>query len=84
MPLAVSLPRLVRILDGKFGLGHKLRPRLRRVTGARNLSGVPHSCKSDTGFDSASYGRNLTGAFCSFTSMAPVLAITGMVARTAL
>jgi len=34
------------------------------------------------GFDSASYGRTSIGALCPITSMAPVLAITGMVART--
>src|ERR1700675_4462401 len=46
---------------------------------------VPETCqefplfaKSDTGFDSASYGRNHPGASCPISSMAPVLAITGM------
>src|SRR5215218_3679977 len=34
------------------------------------------------GFDSASYGRTSIGALCPITSMAPVPAITGMVART--
>ena len=52
---------------------------------------VPETCqefplfaKSDTGFDSASYGRNHPGASCPISSMAPVLAITGMVARTSM
>jgi hypothetical protein len=49
--------------------------------GPRNLFQATGSATLIEGFDSASYGRTSIGALCPITSMAPVLAITGMVAR---
>ena len=51
--------------------------------GPRNLLQATGSATLIEGFDSASYGRTSIGALCPITSMAPVLAITGMVAGTA-
>jgi hypothetical protein len=63
--------------------GHKLGNAVRTTSlGPRNFCPVISSATLIEGFDSASYGRTSIGALCPITSMAPVLAITGMVART--
>jgi hypothetical protein len=54
------------------------------IAGAQKLAQAAGSATLIEGFDSASYGRTSIGALCPITSMAPVLAITGMVARTSM
>ena len=63
-------------------MGHKLGWREDDIAGAQKLVTAIGSATLIEGFDSASYGRTSIGALCPITSMAPVLAITGMVART--
>ena len=56
-----------------------------RATIQGDIAGAQKLAPSATligGSGSASYGRTSIGALCPITSMAPVLAITGMVART--
>ena len=75
------LSKLVtRRLLSKNGAHHKLGWRQDDITGTQKLAPAIDSATLKEGFDSASYGRTSIGALCPITSMAPVLAITGMVA----
>lgn len=62
-------------------LGHKPGRRGDDIAGAPKLGSVYHSATLIEGFDWQATADTSIGALCPITSMDPVLAITGMVAR---